>query len=512
MIAWRPWSAEAFLAAKRYEAPLLLLLAPGRSKADIEKAFEDLHPIAERFVTVAVEDRDRPDVALRYGGHGEVLLLDHDGQVLDSAALAALATKLPKWLETFANRSKAAEAEAAAGPVWTGAVGGPGRPSLAGDRPREMLRSVMSSRQLPLPALELLIYAGAEWNDVSARSRAETELAELARSRKRGELGLYEWAYAGRLMWEAFAAFGQAEIREMALESTTALVAERFDPERRAFRHAAAAGSPVYADENALAALALQRASVFEPAARFGQTADEVLAYLRGSAYDPLLGMLHCRRGDTMVYGLLSDAAWTILAFTDAFQLTAHKPHREFADNLARFLFQELWDRDGGGFLDRIGQREDMGLLRKPRLARPEDNAAALEGLWRLHHLKGNTNYRRWLEWALARLGGDPDLSAAGIARVQDMLQRGRLYLELIGRPGEDGRADLLLAAAHRHYAPRRVISFVDPDDQDYILAHKLEADSYPRLFGCGSDLRKLADAADIEGVAAVAAVLRGSK
>jgi uncharacterized protein YyaL (SSP411 family) len=204
--------------------------------------------------------------------------------------------------------------------------------------------------------------------------------------------------------------------------------------------------------------------------------------------------MLHGRRGDDMVFGLLGDAAWTILAFTEAFQLTAHKPHREFADNLARFLFQELWDRDGGGFLDRIAQREDTGLLKRPRLARLEDNAAALEGLWRLHHLKGNTNYRRWLEWALARLGGEADLSGAGVARVQDMLQRGRLYLELIGRPGEDGRADLLLAAAHRHYAPRRVISFVDPDDQDYILAHKLEAPSYPRLFG-SVELRPVASA-----------------
>jgi hypothetical protein len=494
MIAWRPWSAEAFAAAKRFEAPVLLLLAPRREKAEIEKAFDGLQHLAERFVTVAVEDRDRPDVALRYGGRGEALLLDHDGEVLDSAALAALSGKLASWLETFAARAKAGGEKAPAGPVWTGAVGGPGRPTLTGDRPREAARAALAARKIPLPALELLIYAGAEWGDASARSRAETELAELARARKRGELELYEWAYAARLMWDAFAAFGDAKVREAALESTVALVADRFDPERRAFRHAAAAGAPLYADENALAALALQRASVFEPGARFGQTADEVLAYLRGSAYDPLLGMLHGRRGDDMVFGLLGDAAWTILAFTEAFQLTAHKPHREFADNLARFLFQELWDRDGGGFLDRIAQREDTGLLKRPRLARLEDNAAALEGLWRLHHLKGNTNYRRWLEWALARLGGEADLSGAGVARVQDMLQRGRLYLELIGRPGEDGRADLLLAAAHRHYAPRRVISFVDPDDQDYILAHKLEAPSYPRLFG-SVELRPVASA-----------------
>jgi hypothetical protein len=36
-----------------------------------------------------------------------------------------------------------------------------------------------------------------------------------------------------------------------------------------------------------------------------------------------------------------------------------------------------------------------------------------------------------------------------------------------------------------------------------------LEADSYPCLFGCGSDLRRLADASLPEGVGAVVAAVR---
>jgi hypothetical protein len=80
-----------------------------------------------------------------------------------------------------------------------------------------------------------------------------------------------------------------------------------------------------------------------------------------------------------------------------------------------------------------------------------------------------------------------------------------------VGRPGEP-KSDALLAAAHRLYLPRKVISFVDPDDQDYILAHRLEAETYPRLFGCGSDLRKLADAGEPEGVAAVADAVRAER
>ncbi|MFI5350090.1 MAG: hypothetical protein ACHQ2Z_11135, partial [Elusimicrobiota bacterium] len=63
-----------------------------------------------------------------------------------------------------------------------------------------------------------------------------------------------------------------------------------------------------------------------------------------------------------------------------------------------------------------------------------------------------------------------------------------------------------------RHYAPRAIVSFVDPDDQDYIMAHKMEAGSYPRLFGCGSDLRRLADAGEADEVAAVIAAVRAAE
>jgi len=107
----------------------------------------------------------------------------------------------------------------------------------------------------------------------------------------------------------------------------------------------------------------------------------------------------------------------------------------------------------------------------------------------------------------LRRAGGDA-ARASGLARVADLHARGRMDFELVGRPGE-AKADALLAAAHRLYLPRKTISFVDPDDQDYIMAHKLEAETYPRLFGCGADLRKLADAAEPAGVPAVAEAVR---
>ncbi|UPT73501.1 MAG: hypothetical protein M0D55_16770 [Elusimicrobiota bacterium] len=264
------------------------------------------------------------------------------------------------------------------------------------------------------------------------------------------------------------------------------------------------------AEGNALAASALLRAHAFgHPGA--GDAALKALSFLQNRLYDPLLGLVHAAGGDGEgVCGLLGDAAAAALAFTDGFLLTGVKAQREFADALLRFLFQELWEREAGGFLDRVARAGDPLILREPRVD-PALNALALELCRRLHHLKGNHNYKRWLEWGLRgawpAAGGDP-ARAAGLARVADLHARGRMDFELVGRPGE-AKADALLAAAHRLYLPRKTISFVDPDDQDYILAHKLEAGSYPRLFGCGPDLRRLADAAEPEGVRAVADAVR---
>ena len=267
------------------------------------------------------------------------------------------------------------------------------------------------------------------------------------------------------------------------------------------------------ADGNALAAMALLRAAEFG-VAQAAEAATRALGFLQTRLYDPLLGLVHAQGGDgEAVHGLLGDAAWTALAFTEAFLATGIKQHREFADGLLRFLFQELWERDGGGFLDRVPRADDPAILRETRVE-PALNAVALEVCWRLHHLKGNANYRRWLDWGLRGAwpadDADPE-RLAGLARAADMAVRGRADFELVGRPAETKSA-ALLSSLRRFCVPRAIVSFVDPDDQDYILAHKLEAESYPRLFGCGSDLRRLADAADPAGVGDVVAAVRAAE
>jgi uncharacterized protein YyaL (SSP411 family) len=369
--------------------------------------------------------------------------------------------------------------------------------------------------------VEALLHAAGERGDAAALARLTKALEvrwagwdPVSRAFLSGAgspLALHaRWA---ALFWDAHALTGEARWRDAAAAVSDHLLRSLWDSGAGAFRRAGKPEPAVYpADGNALAVSALLRAHAYgQPGA--GEAAMKALSFLQ-TASTIRLGLQHSAGGDgESVVGLLGDAAATALAFTDGFLATGMKAHREFADAMLRFLFQELWERESGGFLDRVSRAGDPAILREPHVD-PALNASALEVCRRMHHLKGNHNYRRWLEWGLrgawnSAMDASRPLALAGLARVADLHARGRLDFELVGRPGEP-KADALLAAVHRLYLPRKVISFVDPDDQDYILAHRLQSESYPRVFGCGPDLRRLADAAEPAGVAAVAEAVKG--
>lgn len=516
MSSWVSWSAEAFARAKAQGLPILAAIGP----LPPEQLESSEGEIARRFVAVLADPETRPDAAVRIG-RGHAVVLDPDG-----ARRAVLPLPSPGLGESLARLALEAvtplRPDGPARPAWTGAV----RDTDLAAAPDEAGLAAVFAALSAGPAeadealVEGLLHAAGERGDAAARAL----LSKALEARWAG------WDAAGRrflsgsgsplvlharwaaLFWDAHALTGEARWREAAAAASDHLLRGLWDPAAGAFRRAPKPEPSVYpADGNALAASALLRAHAFgHPGA--GDAALKALAFLQTRLYDPVLGLQHAAGGEgESVVGLLGDAAATALAFTDGFLATGMKAHREFADAMLRFLFQELWEREGGGFLDRVPRAGDPAILREPRVD-PALNAAALEVCRRLHHLKGNHNYRRWLEWGLrgawSATPADP-LALAGLARVADLHARGRQDFELVGRPGE-GKADALLAAVHRLYLPRKVISFVDPDDQDYILAHRLQADGYPRLFGCGPDLRRLADAGEPADVAAVAAAVKG--
>lgn len=499
-----PWGPAAFERARRESKPVLLVLSdPHGVGADFARAVGG-------FVLVRARAEERPDVYERYAALApqSLLVLNAAGDVLASPQWgeeAGLVRELARVSGSYDPKPAPAAADDA--PVWTGAVGAPKTGTLDEARPAALVAEIKGMGKIyNADALFLLLQAAGEWGDEEARARLTSQLEELVPAKPQGLGPRADWL---RLFAEAAAVSGSEALKAAARARAAELLSLR---EGDALRWEEP-GSQVYSGANASAALALLRAGAVLGELSYREAAEKILVHLERQLYDPLLGITHRRpaQGEPMVYGLLEDNALCALAYSEAYFATGRKVYREFADTLVRFMFQELWDRDGGGFVDRIPQKDDAGLLKQPR--RPaRANAAALEVLWRLHHAKGNTNYKRWLEWGLKSLLAEHEgAGAAALARVQDIHRRGRMDLELVGRPGE-AAADAFLAELRRHYAPRAIVSFVDPDDQDYILAHKFavkgDPQVFPKLFGC-VDLRPVASAASPADVGAVIAALR---
>ena len=516
-MTWLAWSPEAFARAKSQGKPVLAVRGP-LPPEDLKLAEGE---IARRFIPVLADPQTRPDAAARIGADC-LVVLGADGARrgrldLPAADLEAALERLAAEAAGAANANGGAAA-----PVWTGAVREkPHAAAPDAGRVAAVFAALPAVKEPSDEVLETLLYAAAVRGDDEARAALDKGLAWMLESSwdagrraffPRTGPALTVHARRSRLLWDAHAFTGERRWADAAAAATNVLLHVLREPGVGALR--AAPGAAVYpADGNALAALALLRASAFGvPDA--SEAAARALTFLQTRLYDPLLGLVHAQGGDGEgVHGLLGDAAWTALAFSEAFLAGGVTQHREFADGLLRFLFQELWERDGGGFLDRVPRAGDPAILRETRVD-PDLNAAALAVCWRMHHLKGNANYKRWLDWGVrgAWPADDSDPARlAGLARAADLAQRGRAHFELVGRRGE-AKSEALLVAFRRQYAPRAIVSFVDPDDQDYILAHKLEADSYPRLFGCGSDLRRLADSDDPGSLGAVVAAVRAAE
>lgn len=526
-IAWEMWGKTVFERARESGKPIFLFLTSRGSLSGrlLTAALEQdglARAVAERFTAIRVDADKRPDLRLRYArgeGAGGAILA-YDGRLLEYLPFGnagRFAEALKECIPVVS--SKADPIPVAETPVWSGAVSASAQdPELESNWPRTVAAAVMglAETQVPCPdCMELLLYAACEWGDLSAREVLVSRLKSFASGglfdRKSGgfsepdsEPTLGFNARLCRLYWDAGSATGIGDFGDTASAVSKFLIEKFFDDAPGAFRAlSGGAGEKIYfTDANAMAALAMIKTAASTGNKSSADAADKALVFLQHLC-DPERGMArYWDSGPGPVHGLLQDSSWTLLAFTESFLTTGLKTHREFADGLLKGLLGGLWERERGGFQDRPPDGE-FGALRDARI--PADfNAVAFEAAWRLHQLKGNEYYRKWVEWGLRRLAADtaPGCAAAPLARVADILTRGRLDLELVGRL-TDPKSQALMAALGRHYLPRKIVSFVDPDDQDYIMAHKLQSKQLPRIFGC-INLRPKAEAEAPEQVPAL--------
>ncbi len=389
-----------------------------------------------------------------------------------------------------------------------GALSGASKPALDFDphffsRVLAGCETHLSQNQSPnLELLGFLLYAAAEKKEIS-QELVKNKLLETAQRFSNpqsflpaaSEQNFFVAAQWTRLFFDAFSLFQIEKFRESGRSLIEFL--DGFYDSQLGFFVSSKEKEPGKALDNALGAWAFLSAWPHLKNQGIQKKAEHALKFIQEKLYDPLLGLVSQfpPNSSSLEYGRLADSSWAALALTEAYLQSGNKSYRDFADTLAKYLFQELWDRDKGAFLSRPGMESSQGDV-SPRLIL--DNAIALEALWRLGYLKGQNTYFKWIDLALHRFLDQADSAADAavyLAKILDMRLQGRIELEIVGRSNQAAFQKILETLASL-YAPRKIISFIDPDDQDYILAHGLDAESYPRLFGC-VDLKRRADTAE---------------
>ncbi|MBI4248389.1 MAG: thioredoxin domain-containing protein [Elusimicrobia bacterium] len=505
--------------------------------------------IEEKFLPVRVDNDQRPDLNNRYnqGGWPSVVLLTPKGEAFAGCTYLApdgFAEILSRASDTFQRDPQ--ELVALVGQMQARYNHAPpANPDLdiASERlPQRILSKVKedfdaknggfgpSMKFHHVDSLELLLYAAREFKDRQAQEMLILSLSRMAQSRlfdpveggfyrysttpdwsaPQYEKVLFDNARLCRLYLDAYSFLRDPFLRDCAFKILAYFEKFLWDshegvfwgcqladadyfglaPGERYKRKAPPADTVAYADANCAAAMALFKASVVfsEDEEKYRSMAVRTLRFIRERMLDRRAGLLfhYWRREGALaeLSGLLQDQAWAVLAFTEAHQYLGDPDYRDFAGQLLDNTLQSLWVRDGAGFLDCAVEDSSLGELKTP-LSPLMPNAVALEALWRLHYLKGNFNYRRWLALALKRLlprALETVHHAAPYARILDLYQRGRLEVEVVGRK-EMSKTHDFIAKLQSSFLPRKLLAFVDPEDRDFLLAHRMRTNRFPAVY-----------------------------
>jgi len=436
MIDWLPWGAEAFARAAREGKPVLLAITAAWCRACHEMdrtTYADPAVAAlvrDRFVPVRVDTDRRPDINERYnlGGWPTTAFLTADGDILTGG------TFIPVERMSHVLERVAAAAASVSGRAPANAEGGAAGASLAeagaegaseGGPPdldlTVLIESIFSTYdeqhggfgvepKFPhTAALTLAMSIFRETGEPRWQQIVERSLDAMFDEGlwDAGEGGFYR--YAVTRDW-------QLPHREKLLETNASLLrtyaeaASLFgrDADRdRCRRIARFITGPLRAesggyygsdsdrvlhmDANAVGAGALLGAAAVLEDSELGREALASFERVLLLCYKPGLGVAHYFDGTARVRGLLGDHLATIAALLDAHDVSGGEPYRMMAEELAHLCVRDMWDGASGGFFDRTGGPDDIGLLKSRRKPFVEnaDAALALARLSRLEKRKG---------------------------------------------------------------------------------------------------------------------------
>ncbi|MFQ5683344.1 MAG: thioredoxin domain-containing protein [Candidatus Binatia bacterium] len=205
------------------------------------------------------------------------------------------------------------------------------------------------------------------------------------------------------------------------------------------------------------------------------QTALKSLEFVWRKLHRPNRDMLHAlMRGKARPPYLLEDQVFIAQALLDAFEVTGKALYVERARELMDLAIQRLWDKQRGGFYNKMSLKQELSALGLPLKIyedreEPGPNGVAILALNRLYDLTHMKIYRKKAKAALESFAGtvpNYGLFAATYGQALSRHLNHPAQVVIIGPMGSS-KTHKLWDSALRTFRPGKFVSVYDPEKID---------------------------------------------
>ena len=242
----------------------------------------------------------------------------------------------------------------------------------------------------------------------------------------------------------------------------------------------------LYTNWNAMMISAYLLASVMLENLFYRKLALRTVDLLLEKSFSSRKGMYHYYfEGKKYLPSLLTDQASMIRCLTDAYQSTSDRKYLNYAESIARFMVNKLWN-DAGGFYDRPKNAEALGALKT--LNTPlDENSSAADAFLRLHYLTGKEEYLETAKRTLEHFGSTYQrygIIAATYGLAVELYLR-PMQIHIVG-PKKDPLTHRFLSEGLRVYNPLKTIEILDPAvDTERLTDLKYPVAKTPMAYVC---------------------------
>jgi uncharacterized protein YyaL (SSP411 family) len=501
-IPWREWDADHFQLAAATDRLVLLSIAPawhpGSDLLD-EGSYSDprlIEALSTSVVPIRVDAEERPDLAARYGGGGDVVvsLLTPEGEPIARLVepepddlLAAVERALARWRDDRA----AVEAELELARIERRATARPHRTDLT---PALLDVALEVADEAPGPAeverVRLWLYAHRRRADLASERRARAAIQRRVDGGGYDELGggfhhCFDRGCTVRLAedqgrWLLALARIAAEDSEAhewvsrVVEGPVRFVLDELLDATGGFHHSVD-DERIFAASTATASRGLLACGVVFDRSDWRSRGRNGVDFLVQRMRAGEAGVYHAWDGVPWGLGILEDQVHAGLAFADAYEFTGEVDYLRHAQTIARLLLRQ-YQLAEGALADTDAADNGAGLLAEPVIPF-RANAKAAELLLRLGHLTHDDRYPAAVYAILGAIAGGLDAldveDVSIVARVTDRLLSVEPEVKVIAfaPPGEvDGVADPLHAEALRLALAAHTVQRLHPEyDSDLV-------------------------------------------